>query len=296
MSNNLADSFGRIAKKLRISITDRCNMQCVYCMPSNNTNWLEQDNLLSYEQITHLAKIFVSLGIEKIKITGGEPTVRGNVENLIKSLSSIEGLRSISMTTNGILVKDKIKILKESGLESLNISLDTFKPDRFKAMSGIDGFYKVRNAINTAIDENLPVKINTVIIKGWNDDEISHFVRFSRDTGCIVKFIEFMPLDGTGIWSEELVVSKKRMIEIINKDFDQLSPLYNDKSDPARLYTFEDGKGVIGFIPSITEPFCQNCDRVRITADGKLYNCLFDKSSIDLRSLLEGGKSDIRYN
>ena len=185
-------------------------MQCVYCMPSNNTKWLEQDNLLSYEQITRLAKIFVSLGIEKIKITGGEPTVRGNVENLIKSLSSIEGLRSISMTTNGILLKDKIKILKESGLESLNISLDTFKPDRFKSMSGIDGFYKVMDAINTAIDENLPVKINTVIMKGWNDDEISQFVRFSRDTGCIVKFIEFMPLDGTGIWSEDLVVSKKK--------------------------------------------------------------------------------------
>jgi GTP 3',8-cyclase len=268
-------------------------MQCVYCMPSNNTKWLEQDNLLSYEQITHLAKIFVSLGIEKIKITGGEPTVRGNVENLIKSLSSIEGLRSISMTTNGILLKDKIKILKESGLESLNISLDTFKPDRFKSMSGIDGFYKVMDAINTAIDENLPVKINTVIMRGWNDDEISQFARFSRDTGCIVKFIEFMPLDGTGIWSEDLVVSKKKMIETINKDFNKLTPLYNDKSDPARLYTFEDGKGVIGFIPSITEPFCQNCDRVRITADGKLYSCLFDKSSNDLKGLLEDGKSDI---
>lgn len=268
-------------------------MQCVYCMPSNNTKWLEQDNLLSYEQITRLAQIFVSLGIEKIKITGGEPLVRGNVENLIKSLSSIEGLRSISMTTNGILLRDKIKILKESGLESLNISLDTFKPDRFKSMSGIDGFDKVRNAINTAIDENLPVKINTVIMRGWNDDEISHFVRFARDTGCIVKFIEFMPLDGTGIWSEDLVVSKKKMIDTINKDFDKLSPLHNDISDPARLYTFEDGKGVIGFIPSITEPFCQNCDRVRITADGKLYSCLFDKSSNDLKSLLEDGKSDI---
>ncbi|TVP40427.1 GTP 3',8-cyclase MoaA [Candidatus Nitrosocosmicus arcticus] len=293
MENNLVDSFGRIAKKLRISITDRCNMQCIYCMPSNNTKWLEQDNLLSYEQITRLAKIFVSLGIEKIKITGGEPTVRGNVENLIKSLSSIEGLRSISMTTNGILLKDKIKILKESGLESLNISLDTFKPDRFKSMSGIDGFYKVMDAINTALKENLPVKINTVIMRGWNDDEISQFVRFSRDTGCIVKFIEFMPLDGTGIWSEDLVVSKKKMIETINKDFDKLSPLHNDKSDPARLYTFEDGKGVVGFIPSITEPFCQNCDRMRLTADGKLYSCLFDKSSNDLKSLLEEGKSDI---
>lgn len=267
-------------------------MKCVYCMPSNNTNWLEQDNILSYEQITRLAKIFVSLGIEKVKITGGEPTVRANVENLIRSLSSIEGLRSVSMTTNGVLVKDKIKILKESGLESLNISLDTFKPDRFKAMSGIDGFYKVMDAINVALDENMPVKINVVVMRGWNDDEILHFVRFSRDTGCIVKFIEFMPLDGTGIWSGDLVVSKKRMIEMIHKDFDKLYPLYNDISDPARLYTFNDKKGVIGFIPSITEPFCQNCDRMRLTADGKLYSCLFDKSSNDLRSLLEDGKSD----
>ncbi|CAN5859502.1 GTP 3',8-cyclase MoaA [soil metagenome] len=292
MENNLEDSYGRIAKKLRISITDRCNMRCVYCMPTNNTNWLNQENLLSYEQITRLAKIFVSIGIEKIKITGGEPTIRSNIESLVKSLSSIGGIRSVSMTTNGLLIKDKIKILKESGLESLNISLDTFKPDRFKAMSGIDGFYKVRNAINTAIDENLPVKINTVIIKGWNDDEISQFVRFSRDTGCTVKFIEFMPLDGTGIWAEDLVVSKGEMMDKINKGFDQLSPLDNDKSDPARLYTFEDGKGVIGFIPSITEPFCQNCDRVRITADGKLYSCLFDKSSYNLKGLLDEGKSD----
>lgn len=269
-------------------------MRCVYCMPSNNTNWFDKENLLSYEQITRLAKIFVSLGIEKIKITGGEPTARSKVENLVKSLSSIEGLRSVSMTTNGLLIKDKIKILKEFGLESLNISLDTFKPDRFKAMSGIDGFYKVMDSVNTALDENLPVKINTVIMRGWNDDELSQFVRFSRDTGCTVKFIEFMPLDGTGIWAEGLVVSKREMMDNINKDFiHHLSPLDNDKSDPARLYTFDDGKGVIGFIPSITEPFCQNCDRVRITADGKLYSCLFDKSSNDLKSLLEDGKSDV---
>jgi len=292
-NNHIVDSYGRIAKKLRISITDRCNMRCVYCMPSNNTNWLNQENLLNYEQITRLAKIFVYLGIEKIKITGGEPTIRSNVENLVKSLSSIEGLRSVSMTTNGLLIKDKIKILKEFGLESLNISLDTFKPDRFKAMSGIDGFFKVMGAINTALNENLPVKINVVIMRGWNDDEISHFVRFSRDTGCTVKFIEFMPLDGTGIWAKDLVVSKSEMLDRINNDFiHQLSPLDNDKSDPARLYTFDDGKGVIGFIPSITEPFCQNCDRVRITADGKLYTCLFDKSSYNLKDLLEEGKSD----
>ena len=289
----LADSYGRIAKKLRISITDRCNMRCIYCMPSNNANWLDQENLLSYEQITRLAKIFVlSLGIEKIKITGGEPTIRSNVESLVKSLSSIEGLRSVSMTTNGLLIKDKIKILKDSGLESLNISLDTFKPDRFKAMSGgIDGLYKVMDAVKSALDENLTLKINTVIMKGWNDDEILQFVKFSRETGCTVKFIEFMPLDGTGIWAEEIVVSKREMINKINKDFiHHLSPINNDKSDPARLYTFDDGIGVIGFIPSITEPFCQNCDRVRITADGKLYTCLFDKSSYNLKDLLEEEK------
>jgi cyclic pyranopterin phosphate synthase len=262
-------------------------------MPSNNANWLDQENLLSYEQITRLAKIFVlSLGIEKIKITGGEPTIRSNVESLVKSLSSIEGIRSVSMTTNGLLIKDKIKILKDSGLESLNISLDTFKPDRFKAMSGgIDGLYKVMDAINTALDENLTLKINTVIMKGWNDDEISQFAKFSRETGCTVKFIEFMPLDGTGIWAEEIVVSKREMIDRINKDFIyHLSPINNDKSDPARLYTFDDNIGVIGFIPSITEPFCQNCDRVRITADGKLYTCLFDKSSYNLKNLLEEEK------
>jgi cyclic pyranopterin phosphate synthase len=302
-NNHLVDSYGRIAKKLRISITDRCNMRCVYCMPSNNTNWLDQENLLSYEQITRLAKILVlSLGIERIKITGGEPMVRSNVENLVKSLSSIEGLRSVSMTTNGLLIKDKIKILKDCGLESLNISLDTFKPDRFKAMSGgIDGLYKVMDAINTALDENLQLKVNVVIMRGWNDDEIPRFVKFSRETGCTVKFIEFMPLDGTGIWAEEIVVSKREMIARINKNFNHhhLLPINNDKSDPARLYTFDDGKGIIGFIPSITEPFCQNCDRVRITADGKLYTCLFDNSSYNLKCLLEEGKKSddeiIRY-
>lgn len=292
LENNLVDSFGRIAKKLRISITDRCNMRCVYCMPANNTNWLEQENILNYDQITRIAKIFVFLGVEKIKITGGEPLVRRNVEILVNSLSSIEGLRSISMTTNGLLLKDKVKDLKESGLESVNISLDTFKPDRFKAMSGVDGLNKVIDSINRAKSENLPVKINTVIMRGWNDDEIPSFVKFSRDTGCAVKFIEFMPLDGTGIWAESLVVSKGEMIYRINKDFSKLNPIDNDISDPARLYTFEDRKGVIGFIPSITEPFCQNCDRVRLTVDGKLYSCLFDKTNYDLKGLLDDGKSD----
>lgn len=292
MEDPLKDSFGRVAKKLRISVTDRCNMRCVYCMPNNNINWLSQKYLLSYGQITQIVRILTLFGIEKLKITGGEPLVRSNIHELVRSLFSIKEIKSISMTTNGLLLKDKIKDLKKSGLDSINVSLDTFDVTRFKTMSGVDGLHIVKGAIKEAVEEKLRVKINTVIMRGWNDDEISKFVEFSRDTGCPVKFIEFMPLDGTKIWSEDLVVSKKEMINRINKDFGKLIELNNDITDPARLYTFNDGVGVIGFIPSITEPFCQNCDRIRLTADGKLYGCLFDNKSHDLRCLLDPNKTD----
>lgn len=290
-TNELSDSFGRIAKKLRISVTDMCNMRCVYCMPYNNTNWLNQKNILTFDQITSLARIFVSLGIEKIKITGGEPLVRSNIRSLIRSLSSIEGIRSISMTTNGLLLKENLAGLKEAGLDSINISLDTFDPHRFKLMSGIDGLATVIGSIKSASSQGLNVKINTVIMRGWNDDEISEFIKFSKETGCPVKFIEFMPLDGTRIWSENLVVSEDEMIQRINNNFGKLSPLGNDKADPARLYRLDEVNATIGFIPSITKPFCQDCDRVRITADGKLHTCLFEKKNYDLKALLENGNS-----
>lgn len=267
-------------------------MRCIYCMPQNNSDWIRQENILSYDQIIRLVKIFVDLGIEKIKITGGEPTVRNNIEVLIKSLSSIAGIKSTSMTTNGLFLKDKVKLLKEAGLQSLNISLDTFRKDRFISMSGVDGIEKVIESIKIAHSENIVVKINAVIIKGWNDDELLQFAKFSRDTGCIVKFIEFMPLDGTGIWSDNLVVSKKEMINTLNANLMCLIPLNNDISDPARLYTFKDNIGIIGFIPSITEPFCQSCDRIRITSDGRLYTCLFNNTAYNLKELLENNKSN----
>ncbi len=290
---NMEDSYGRIAKKLRISVTDRCNMQCVYCMPYNNTNWLEQNTLLSYEQIVHLVNIFAKFGIEKIKITGGEPTVRPKIEELVKSLSNIDGIKSISMTTNGLLLKDKVKKLKDSGLNSITISLDTFNQKRFKAITGIEGgLTKVLDSIDAAKTAGLQVKINVVIMRGWNEDEIVHFAQFSRETNTIVKFIEFMPLDGTGIWTNNLVFSKREMIQLINTKVKKLVPLFNDNSDPARLYSFEDGIGIVGFIPSITEPFCQYCDRIRITSDGKFYTCLFEKKIYDLKVLLQEGKSD----
>jgi GTP 3',8-cyclase len=288
----LVDGFGRIARKLRISVTDRCNMHCVYCMPSNNTDWFEQDNILSYEEIIRLVTLFVGLGIEKIRVTGGEPTVRPKIESLIQALSKINGIKSISMTTNGLLLQEKIQQLKAAGLGSVNISLDTFRADRFKSMCGIDGVAKTLTSIRTAYDAGLKVKINTVIMRGWNDDEVEDFAIFARDTGLIVKFIEFMPLDGTSIWAPNLVFSKREMMERINNNVEELVPLHNDKSETAMLYSFADGKGTVGFIPSMTQPFCAYCDRIRITSDGRFLTCLFENPGYDLKGLLR----NMKYN
>jgi len=262
-------------------------------MPYNNTTWFEQDNLLNFNQIVRIATIFANQGIDKIKITGGEPTIRPNIENLVKSLSNIDGIKSISMTTNGLLLKGKVNQLKESGLQSVNISLDTFDRKRFAAITGVDGLDKVLESIDAASSAGIPVKINTVVIRGWNDDEIVRFAEFSRETGHVIKYIEFMPLDGTGIWTSNLVFSKREMIDTINANIMNLVPLNNDNSDPARLYSFDDGNGIIGFIPTITEPFCQYCDRVRITSEGKFHTCLFERKGYDLKNLLESGKTDI---
>ncbi|MGH9876258.1 MAG: GTP 3',8-cyclase MoaA [Nitrososphaerales archaeon] len=291
LQNQLIDGFGRVARKLRISVTDRCNMRCMYCMPSNNAEWFEQKDVLSYEEITRLAKIFAGLGIEKIRITGGEPTVRHEIEKLIGELSKVDGIKSISMTTNGLLLHDNVKKLKEAGLASVNVSLDTFRSDRFKAITGIDGVGKVLASIKAADYVGLKVKINTVVVRGWNDDEVVDFAKFAMDTGYIVRFIEFMPLDGTGMWTPDLVFSKKEIMERINNSICKLVPLDDHGSDPEMLYSIGD-KGIVGFIPSITEPFCSRCDRVRITANGRFLGCLFEHPGYDLNSLLRNGKSD----
>jgi cyclic pyranopterin phosphate synthase len=288
----LRDGFGRAARKLRISVTDRCNLRCVYCMPSDNLKWVEKDSILSYEEITRLTAIFVSLGIDKIRVTGGEPTVRPHITNLIESISKINGVKSISMTTNGLLLQGNATELKRAGLAGVNISLDTFRRDRFKSMCGIDGLERVLASIKAVDLADLKLKINTVVIRGWNEDEVIDFAKFSRDTGHTVRFIEFMPLDGTGIWKPELVVSKKEMIGMINSSVNNLVPLHNNISEPATLYSFADGKGTVGFIPSMTEPFCKYCDRIRITSDGRLLTCLFESLGYNLRDLLRDGKTD----
>src|SRR5918911_1554356 len=219
----LIDSFGRVARKLRISVIDRCNMQCIYCMPRNSdkksqVKWLPKDELLNYHEFLKVSRIMARLGVEKIRITGGEPLLRPRVEELVAGLSKINEIRSISMTTNGLFLGEKADLLKKSGLQSVNISLDTFKPGRFKAMCGIDGLHKVLNAIYASESAGLKVKINTVVVRGWNDQEVTDFARFARETGHVVRFIEFMPLDGSGIWSPDLVVSKSEIISRIRNE------------------------------------------------------------------------------
>jgi len=292
LQNELIDGYGRTGRKLRLSVTDRCNMRCIYCMPDNNNEWFEQHNILSYEEIIRLTAVFVSLGIEKLRITGGEPTVRYKIETLIGALSNIRGIRSIDMTTNGLLLSDKVKELKQAGLDGVNISLDTFRADRFKAIAGVDGLDRVLTSIKAADNVGLKVKINAVVIRGWNDDEVVDFARFARDTGYTVRFIEFMPLDGTGIWTPDLVFSKREMIQRINKNVKELVPLNNNNSEPATLYSFADSEGTLGFIPSMTEPFCNKCDRLRLTSDGRFLTCLFEDPGYDLKQLLRNRKSD----
>lgn len=300
----LIDSFGRVARKLRISVTDRCNMKCMYCMPQGKVQWFDEEDILDYDEITRLVSILADLGIEKIRLTGGEPLLRPKLENLIISIAEINGIKSISMTTNGLLLKDKVKILRDAGLESVNISLDTFRQDRFKAITGVDTLNRVIGAIDAADQLGLKVKINTVVIRGWNEDEVVDFAIFARDTGHTVRFIEFMPLDGSGMWQPNLVYSKKEMVKMITDNVMKIVPLDNShinnndrnnniqSKDPAMLYSFVNGKGTIGFIPSITEPFCGNCDRIRLTSDGRLLSCLFENPGYDLSSMLRSGKSE----
>lgn len=293
MKRKLVDSYGRVAKKLRISVTDRCNMRCGYCMPKNNTKWFDSTEVLTFEEIVRLTSIFASLGIEKIRLTGGEPLLRPSIENLIKSIANIHNIKSIGLTTNGLLLLDTVEVLKSSGLDSVNISLDSFKEDRFKMITGINGLNKVINSIQKAKDAGLDVKINMVVVRGWNDDEVVEFANYARRTGITVRFIEFMPLDGTGIWRNDLVFSKNEMVKKIESNMGKVFPVLEQEiSAPAKLYSFSDGVGTIGFIPSVTEPFCNQCDRIRLTSEGRFLTCLFESPGHDIKSYLRNEVSD----
>ena len=287
----LVDGFGRVHRDLRISVTDRCNFRCTYCMPAEGLDWMAREDLLTYEEITRVARVCVErFGFNGIRLTGGEPTVRANLPVLIEQLSSL-GV-DLSLTTNGTTLTNLAPALVSAGLERINISLDSLKRERFEQITRRDELDKVLEGIDAAVSAGLaPVKINCVVMRGVNDDEIVDFARFGRERGVTVRFIEFMPLDAQGEWTNEQVVTKAEIVAAIGDVF-PLEPVAERESDPAARWRYVDGGGEFGVIPSVTEAFCESCDRVRLTADGMLRHCLFATRELDLRTLLRNEATD----
>jgi cyclic pyranopterin phosphate synthase len=288
---SLVDGFGRVHRDLRISVTDRCNFRCTYCMPAEGLDWMAREDLLTYEELTRVAQVCVErFGFDGIRLTGGEPTVRANLPVLIEQLSSL-GV-DLSLTTNGTTLTNLAPALVSAGLERINISLDSLKRERFEQITRRDELDKVLEGIDAAVRAGLaPVKINCVVMRGVNDDEIVDFARFGRERGVTVRFIEFMPLDAQGEWTNEQVVTKAEIVAAIGDVF-PLEPVAERASDPAARWRYVDGGGEFGVIPSVTEAFCESCDRVRLTADGMLRHCLFATRELDLRTLLRNGATD----
>ena len=288
---SLVDGFGRVHRDLRISVTDRCNFRCTYCMPAEGLDWMAREDLLTYEELTRVARVCVErFGFNGIRLTGGEPTVRANLPVLIEQLSSL-GV-DLSLTTNGTTLTNLAPALVSAGLERINISLDSLKRERFEQITRRDELDKVLEGIDAAVGAGLaPVKINCVVMRGVNDDEIVDFARFGRDRGVTVRFIEFMPLDAQGEWTNEQVVTKAEIVAAIGDVF-PLEPVAERESDPAARWRYVDGGGEFGVIPSVTEAFCESCDRVRLTADGMLRHCLFATRELDLRTLLRNEATD----
>jgi GTP 3',8-cyclase len=294
VNRRLVDSYGRVADDLRISITDRCNFRCIYCMPAEGLHWLKRDDILRFEEIVRLARIFVDrYGVRTIRITGGEPLVRVKVEELVGMINDIDPTLDITMTTNGVLLRQKAQVLKDAGLKRINISLDTLHMDTFKDMARSDAFARVMDGINAAREAGLwPIKLNMVVMKGHNDTEVVDFARFAHTEGYEVRFIEFMPLDGDNIWTNEQVVPSRRIMEQIEDQF-PLVPVHDTRPGPATRYKFADSApGGVGFISSVSQAFCSSCNRVRLTAEGGLRTCLFSLQETPLRDLMRSGVSD----
>jgi cyclic pyranopterin phosphate synthase len=285
----LIDPFARRVKDLRISITDRCNFRCTYCMPEEGMQWLPHDELLTYEELARIARVCAErYGFEAVRITGGEPLVRAHITRLIEMLAPL-GV-DIALTTNGVRLPELAHDLVAAGLRRVNVSLDTLRRETFLALTRRDEFDRVLAGIDAAIDAGLdPVKVNAVVIRGVNDDEVVDLARFGREKGVGVRFIEFMPLDAEGQWTKDQVVPAHEILERIDTVFPLESQAGHDHVEPAARYAFADGIGDVGVIASVTEPFCESCDRVRVTAEGQFRTCLFALEEFDLRAVLRQG-------
>lgn len=289
----LKDKFGRTIRDLRISVTDRCNFRCFYCIPNEDVVWKRKTELLTYEEIVRIAEIGVSLGIEKLRLTGGEPLVRRDIEFLIEKLAGIPGVKDLALTTNGDGLKDRAKLLRGAGLDRITISCDSLKPEVFKLITKRDALRSVIEGIEGVLDAGFPPpKINCVVIRGMNEDEVADFADFARETGVSVRFIEYMPLDNGHKWDRHLLVGGREVLKKIEERH-ALVPVSRDApSETALKYVFADGaRGEIGIIAPVTMPFCGACSRLRLTADGNLRTCLFSIDEYNLRDRLRRGDS-----
>lgn len=288
----LSDTFGRRIDYLRISVTDRCNLRCLYCMPSEGVKPITHKDILTYEEIIRIVRIAVPIGIKKVRLTGGEPLARKNIASLISSLKKIEGVENISMTTNGILLEGYAEELFHAGLDRVNVSLDSLRPERYREITRGGSLESVIRGIEKAHDVGLrPVRINMVPIKGFNDDEIEDFARLTLVKPYQVRFIEFMPTGFQELWSPERYIPVDEIKRIVER-MGRLMPVRLRRSGPARYFRFDGALGVIGFINAVTHQFCSECNRIRLTADGYLRPCLFSEKEIDLKTAMRNGTTD----
>jgi len=280
---------------LRISVTDRCNFRCTFCMPGDrNYAFLPRPQILTFEEITRLARLFVDLGVEKIRLTGGEPLLRAELETLIAELAVVEGLRDLALTTNAYLLAEKAEGLRQAGLDRVTVSLHSLDEEVFGRINGLGlELSRVLAGIDAAVAAGLsPVKVNVVVLKDVNEHEILDLARFGRERGCVVRFIEYMDVGTVNSWDPEGVVSARQIVDLVDSEF-PLEPAARARpGDVAERYRYRDGGGEIGVIPSVTQPFCGDCSRVRLTAEGKLYTCLFGAVGHDLKTPLRAGESD----
>lgn len=295
ITNELIDTFGRRHNNLRISVTDRCNIRCVYCMPENVT-FLPRRELLSFEEIARVVRAVAPLGINKVRLTGGEPLVRKDLHALVREIAAIEGIRDVGLTTNGLLLAPLAQLLWDAGLRRINISLDTLDPSRFLELTRRTGLEQVIEGIDAAVAVGFqPVKINAVAIKHLTEPDVVPLARFARDRGLELRFIEYMPLDVTNQWERSKVLFAHEIIELLEAEFGALIPSAEGDARAASTdYEYSDGmtKARVGFIASVSRPFCMSCNRLRLTADGKLRNCLFALEETDLRVVLRQGGDD----
>jgi len=309
----LTDSHGRVLRDLRVSLTDRCNFRCLYCLPEteaaqnfyrghwahlpNSTpilqQWVPKQNILTFEEIEKVIRLALSLGIQKIRLTGGEPLLRQGLESLVSRISALEGISDLAMTTNGFLFPQKAKALRLAGLQRVSFSLDSLDPANFKKITGRDGLSEVLESIRLAQEIGFsPVKVNAVIIRGLNDHEIEALAEFAHKRALSLRFIEFMPLDSARAWLKELVVPGREILERLRARFGLTVVPMENPSSTSKRWAFPDGRGEVGVIAPVSEPFCGHCNRLRLTADGKIRTCLFSTTEHDLRALLRTGSSD----